>query len=242
MPDGLILGYRIVISVYFILNLIWAMIYFHENIAELALLTNWNIILSTMFYLLITTSAAYNWLKQTNQSESPEVRTIAAIYAEYDEMANSTSNMNIVDNGNHHNGNISNCSKIVWILYESSFGISFLSTLMYWAFTASYYNEENQSKTLITISFHLVNFLLLVIDFTFHTIPVRILHVVYPILFALLYIVVSLAKTGCVVYKNNDPGIVTLFVFLIFLLVICGQLFSYVLYRIKLRFCVMPSS
>ena len=250
----MILGYRIVISIYFVVNLVWAMIYFN-HVVSLALLTNWSIILSTIYYLLITVSSGYDWIRQHRQSNEIEIRRVVH---HFDESAatnnrvilgsnnNSTSTSSIVaivEDDIHY---VSNRTKIVWILYESSFAISILATVLYWGFVSRHLDHRNRSKAFLTISFHLVNFLLLLIDFNFHTIPVRLLHCIYPMIFAILYMVFSFVftrTTGCLIYKGldwkRDPTVGVLYVLLIIALVLVGQLLSYGLYRLKLKYCTV---
>ena len=217
VPPKIILCYRVVISTYFIINFTWAMVYFNHFLS-LAFLTNWSMILCTTYYVTITTTTTYEYCfrrSRTNQQQhtQQEVDILSTRW------------------------------RIVWILFESSHGVAMLVTIMYWGFVCSHDDFKNKSTSFLTVSMHLVNYLLLVIDLSFHRIPVRLVHVVYPIIFGVVYVVFNVVYTRLskrVIYKIMDweyhPGWALLYTFMAVAVLMVAQLFAYGLYRVKLLY------
>ena len=75
--------------------------------------------------------------------------------------------------------------KVVWILFEVSFGGAIIITVAYWSLLA-----DNPNK--FDINNHAINTVIMFIDFVFNKIPIRLLHFFLLSFLAVVYTVFSL--------------------------------------------------
>ena len=76
--------------------------------------------------------------------------------------------------------------KIQWVLFSIGVNMAIAASILYWAllYTGGFVDP-------VDIHTHLVNAVIALIDVVFSGVPVRILHFVYPVLFAITYSVFS---------------------------------------------------
>ena len=92
--------------------------------------------------------------------------------------------------------------KILWVLFTIVYDVNVVVVTLYWSVL-----NNGRPVTFYRINPHGVIFILLLVDFTFHLIPVRILHVVYTCGFAAAFLVFSVVHdlvTGVPVYPILD--------------------------------------
>ncbi|XP_074644887.1 protein rolling stone-like [Tubulanus polymorphus] len=129
--------------------------------------------------------------------------------------------------------------KLHWLLYEATLNSSFIISLMYWGFV-----HKSEPFKFDTYAAHAFNSVMMVVDFSVNAVPVRLLHVVYTMVFSTVYVIFTVIYFA-VDPENNvlylgvldwrRPGKATVVCLcLVFLVVPLFQTFWFVLYRIKL--------
>jgi len=215
IPPGAILFYRCVASLYILCSTV-ASAWIQDHVRWLVYLTNWTLILYTIYYVVLTIFSAYYYFK-TRKSEESETNQVFKS---------------------------SIPRTITCFLFDLCFNATLLVTVMYWAFL--YKDEDQEGRTAAnefkSINGHLVNFLLLLVDFMFHRIPVRILHALYPVTYGCIYIMftaIYFAETKSNVYSilnwAEKPGISVVVCLMCIVFVIIIQFVYYALDRIKMK-------
>lgn len=135
--------------------------------------------------------------------------------------------------------------KVFWVFHSTSCNLSIVITLMVYLVMYPYMGQLSALTKVdaITLNCHGINSLIVVFDLFISSIPIRILHFVYPALFGVLYVVFSaiywsLDKNENILYVGildwNNPGIATgISVLLIFIVVPIIQLIMFVLCLIR---------
>ena len=94
--------------------------------------------------------------------------------------------------------------KFFWVLFNVAINICVLVVIGYWVLMHDYKKKrESKMELFLTLDKHGINLLLIVLDFTMHKIPTRLLHFVYPVFVVISYIFFSLiywAITGENIY------------------------------------------
>ena len=75
--------------------------------------------------------------------------------------------------------------KVVWILFEVSFGGAIIITIAYWIFLGNNTSE-------FSINNHAINTVIMFIDFALNSIPIRLLHFYHLSIFGVVYTFFSL--------------------------------------------------
>ena len=73
-----------------------------------------------------------------------------------------------------------------WLLYSIATNLSILVSIMYFLII---YNPEKDHLGLTNISRHVLNSVFILFDFTFNSLPVKLVHIVWPLIFAVAYII-----------------------------------------------------
>lgn len=130
-----------------------------------------------------------------------------------------------------------------WILFDIVFGASCLVMILFWVFLYDPdYDESSPGKSFRAWNGHLVNFLIPLIDFIYHRIPIRILHSVYPVVYGFIYLMftaIYYAESKKYVYSILDwaekPGKSTGIALASIVAVIVFQFVFYSFHRLKLK-------
>ncbi|ELT98345.1 hypothetical protein CAPTEDRAFT_224936 [Capitella teleta] len=129
--------------------------------------------------------------------------------------------------------------KVFWIFHSTACNLSVVITLMVYMVMYPYLGAFSAliQVDAITLNCHGINSLIVLIDLMLSSVPVRILHFVYPAIIGILYVVFSLVYWSLDKYFNvlyfgildwNDPGIASgISVLLIFVVVPLIQLFLF---------------
>ena len=114
---------------------------------------------------------------------------------------------------------------------------------LYWAFVTEDFHFDTPELIFSYVNDHGINLVLILIDFCFHKIPVRIFHVVYSITVAIIYIILSVIYNFAAdepIYKvldwDSKAGWAILYVIIAIVLAIIMQCLFYGLFRLKLYF------
>lgn len=137
--------------------------------------------------------------------------------------------------------------KTLWVLYSIAANIGILITVLYWSLLAGNTNYAG-AELALDISTHVLNTLFVVVDLMLSSMPIRVLHMIYPMLFSFVYMIFSVifwAAEGtnpinhkryiyAVLDYSKNPGFaVGLCIGLIFVAVPLVQLLIYGLYRLR---------
>lgn len=137
--------------------------------------------------------------------------------------------------------------QLCWLLYEILFVTAILVSV---AYISAIFPKLKDSQwqchgvSLADLSVHCINSILLLFEVFVCAYPVRLLHVIYPMLYACVYTVFSLAYWSCNTEENvlypgvldwNHPALTASFVALLVCLIIpLFHFIHYVLYRLRL--------
>jgi len=234
-----ILTYRFLVSVYLVTSTVVSICDF-DSVEWFKFLTIWSWIISTLYYISITiTSAYYYWLNNRKHSYTLPKYFITQPNSKDSKLEVCTPNTQVkwFQNVVH--------LKFVWILFESSFVVSLLVTAMYWTFIWKPERVGSPILWFLNINEHALNFIFLMIDFFFHQIPVRLLHVVYPFLFGLSYVVFSVVYTKCTEHSiysildwKDSPEQAISYAFVSLVLLVIGHGMFFCLDRMKIKWSV----
>ena len=99
------------------------------------------------------------------------------------------------------------CSdKLYWMLFSIVHPISLIIIIIYWGFLNNGF-PGNTLTVYIDIDQHAIAYGLLLFEYAFTDIPIRILHFIYPFCFALLYLMFNMVYctiTGDIIYPMLD--------------------------------------
>lgn len=133
--------------------------------------------------------------------------------------------------------------KLLWVWYGLTYIICTVMVALYWAFVTEDFHFDTPELIFSYVNDHGINLVLILIDFCFHKIPVRIFHVVYSITVAIIYIILSVIYNFAAdepIYKvldwDSKAGWAILYVIIAIVLAIIMQCLFYGLFRLKLYF------
>lgn len=230
LPVPLLIVYRTIFALYSIIYLIYdsatysrparsnsATAYFYlSSWAYVILVAAYVILVAYFIFSSITTTLHYYNFKR-RQGQEPNQR------ADLEETP--------VQNANKL------CHKVLWLLYNVAVTMALSVTILYWILE---YNGENIIYA--NINFHVLNSVLVILEHSLSSMPWRLLHVVYPMMFSILYTVANVMYWIWIdkkpIYRlvnySKDPGLgVGMELLGIFVVVPVVHMFFYVVYRLR---------
>ncbi|XP_070571534.1 protein rolling stone-like [Ptychodera flava] len=124
-----------------------------------------------------------------------------------------------------------------WLLYNISAIVAPVVTLIYWAALYQGYGIEVHD-----FHVHAVNFIAMALEVAVSAMPVRYVHVIYPLIYGICYMTFTLIYwgiTGNVVYAildySDNPGLATASIFGCFFLILIFQLLLWAVFKLKLK-------
>ena len=177
-------------------------------------LSNWSFLAVTVYFIFATIVTAIHYKrerKQTRNSTSDEMKYGQANFAskaKCGEAADSDGNVNDIRESNLQIGTNYTCNyndetlstsdaseatralpmawfhEALWVIYNIASVAAIMVTLSFWLLL---FNASNGVRAL-TVIFHGVNSIVIVGDTMLSSIPVRLFHVIYPMLFCIVYI------------------------------------------------------
>ena len=225
---------RVIFTCYSVATLLYSIIFYNQVIWPI-FLTNWNLVIGTVYFICIT---AISGLYGLDLPEDQEKRT------QIIEMNSDIENPKNVPNKKMQRLD-SAIEKVAfslfWIWYGLTYVICTVMVVLYWAFVVEDFHFDTPELIFSYVNDHGINLVLILIDFCFHKIPVRLFHVVYSIIVAIIYIILSIIYNVAAdkpIYKVVDwvdkPGWAAFYVVLALVLVVIMQCIFYGLYRLKL--------
>ena len=195
-------------------------------------MTNWGLVLCTVYFLTILIISGEYVFGRKNSLSGQKLPMYTL------EEGNVSPISNIDENGVHLPKGII----FLWLWHEITFNIVTTLVILYWTLV---YNTEDFASSLLTYSYindHGGLYLLLFIDFWFHTIPIRIVHVVYSLLICVVYAVITVVYNFAAdqtVYSVLDwkkqAGWSIVYIIGAIVLILILQLILYGCYRLKLK-------
>ncbi|KAK3705438.1 hypothetical protein QZH41_007406 [Actinostola sp. cb2023] len=175
MPWYLVAVYRFILAVYCTGWIIYSGFYFTNGGPKWFIwLTNWGFFFVTLYFILSTVLTLLYHLKEKNQinvdiqmnepsKHETESGREGAVYE-------------LPPRWYH---------KALWVIYILAANVAVIITCLYWGLIN---NEAADPEGLaLDISNHLFNSVFLVIELLLSSMPIRLLHVVYPVVFTVVY-------------------------------------------------------
>ncbi|XP_057317350.1 protein rolling stone-like [Hydractinia symbiolongicarpus] len=222
VPRWIIWCLRVIFTVYHLSTLLFSIIV-HSSRIWPVFLTNWTMVIMLVYFIWITAlSGMFGLNLQFESLKDQNVDQHTEIVAARKEIPWHV--------------------KLFWAWYNVTYVITIVTDLMYWGFVYQPSHFDTFDMRFSNINDHSALLAMLLIDFTFHRIPVHLYHVVYSIVVAVIYLMVSIIYTlssGRYVYKvlnwKDDAGKAVFFFFIALLLAVIIQIVMYGLYRLKIR-------
>ncbi|KAK6192685.1 hypothetical protein SNE40_004115 [Patella caerulea] len=130
---------------------------------------------------------------------------------------------------------------MVWTLFEIMSPMAITVTLFYWI---TVFPSNNDPVGNSDILLHIMNTVVVLFEHSVTALPIRLLHVVYPLIFALVYIIFTVIYwTGDntrVLYPAldwNEPTIAIAYVFAAAAVVVASHLMLFAIYKLRQSCC-----
>lgn len=148
-------------------------------------LTNWGYTCITLYFILSFAVTLCYHLKEKDRYTLPpmELATTGASGSNLPDKTKrkgteSDFNVDMPPKGHH---------KAMWIIYEIGASVALLITLLYWSLLSG--GNLTGVYLGLDISTHALNTILLLIEIVMTSMPIRVLHLIYPMIFACIYMI-----------------------------------------------------
>lgn len=229
---------RLVFTIYSIGSLIFSIVYY-DNPKWPVFLTNWGLILTTVYFITALFVSGYYMFNPRHQL-SAMVSTDIPMYTKEQNQEENRKSSN-----SDHTSNITLpfAVKFLWAWHQFTLSIILTLTILYWILIRTSNDFKTPTKAFSYINDHGGLFILLMFDFFFTKIPIRILHVVYCQMVTILYLIVTIVydfAADDAVYPGvldwqNKAGWSAIYVVGGLILMVIVQLIFYGLFRWKLN-------
>jgi len=216
----IVLLYRFVIATFCTAGIIWSGFYYPStNVKWFIYLSNWSFFFVTLYFLCATIVTAVHYKNQRkktynaarDQNENENGIKMAAAKAD-----NETSSSNVKPRDSLVIGPVDGDSEVVftgdnleasrvtpmtwfheatWVIYNIASVAAILVTLSFWLLI--YRTSRRAGAGPISVIFHAVNSIVMVSDTMLSSIPVRLFHFVYPMLYSIAYITFTVIYWAC---------------------------------------------
>ena len=211
-----------------IFSLLFSIIYYKSS-DWLVFLTNWNIVIVLIYFIWVTTISSLYALKKIPLIQNSTIPETNPTF----------------DIERHHQ--VTECLplhlKLFWFWFNLTYLVSSLVFIMYWGFVTSAKDFSTSLLAFSTINDHGISFGLLIIDLTFHRIPLKFYHFLYTWVVAGFYITVTVIYnfvTNQPVYSvlnwKQNPVSAAITTIIALLLVVIVQILMLLIYFLKLRY------
>ena len=110
---------------------------------------------------------------------------------------------NLIDESTEDDDQLTGADKFVWLMFNITLPACFCVVVAFWSIIYG----PNTNVTFFTVDRHGIDLVLILVDFSLHKIPVRVLHFVYPTTFLILYMIFSVIfshATDFIIYSAVD--------------------------------------
>ena len=258
-PPIVFILYRLVTAGYVLSWLVYTAVTFPTTIRPWPVwLTNWSYLLLTCHLVLACVisvlhhgASGQHCCQRSQRAISRERRdtprgfnSTSGILAESSDGGNATDSSDFTVTFDNLEDALPWYIKLDWFLFAIVSNISFIVTIVYFvALFPQLMNIDAAPPLLEDLHLHLVNSLVILLELALTAIPIRLLHVLYPFIYGLVYIIFS-AVYWAVDHKNvlyphvldwNEPGqTMVVVVILAFVFVPFFQFITFGLYHLRL--------
>ena len=212
----IVLLYRSTIAAFCTGSIIWSAVH-HPGVTWLVYLTNWSFLLVAVYFICSVIVTAIHLKNEYQQRRNTEQRdpnrencfkmagpeTSAGTCEPRDNLMNSP----LDDAETFSKNNAPEASRdvpmswfheAVWVIYNIASTAAILVTIVYWVVFGG--------ASPISVVFHALNSVLMVCDTMLSSVPVRLFHVVYPVLYFIAYIMLTVIywAYGGIIYPLTD--------------------------------------
>ena len=194
---------RLLFTLYSIGSLIFSIVYY-DTTKWPVFLTNWGLVLTTVYFITALFVSGYYMFNPRHQ-HPPMVSTDIPMYTK-EQSQQGQQDQESSNSDPTSNTTLPFAVKFLWAWHQFTLSIILALTILYWILIRSSNDFETPTRSFSYINDHGGLFTLLVIDFCFSKIPIRILHVVYCQLVTILYLIVTIIYN----FAANDavyPGV-----------------------------------
>ncbi|KAK3728729.1 hypothetical protein QZH41_002656 [Actinostola sp. cb2023] len=182
LPVPVLICYRAIFALYSITWIIYMLAAPSSSFRELKTLffiTNWGYFALVVYFVLAFTITTLHYIKRRQGREHT-----------------------IIDNEDDEQDQVKHDEtkcfhKVLWFFYNIASNMAIAVTMYYWAL-----DYNGKGVTLSDLNVHILNSVFIILDHTLGSAPWRLFHVVYCILFALLY---TIAIQYCTGYGSIKP-------------------------------------
>lgn len=200
----IILLYRFVIAAFCSGGTIWSGLYYREsNVKWFIYLTNWSFFFVTLYFICATMVTAIHYKNQRetrardqSEKESENGVKMTAMKGDTCEPRDNLVTSPVdVESEVVFAGDALEASRAtpmrwyheaLWVIYNIASVAALVVTLSFWLLIYGAFRAGGTSP--ISVIFHAVNSILMVFDTILSSVPVRLFHVVYPMLYSIAYI------------------------------------------------------
>eukprot|EP00111_Clytia_hemisphaerica_P023374 TCONS_00068820-protein len=237
IPQIALLVIRVIIALYTTASMLADMVDFFETKSNggcwFVFFTSWNY-LTCVFYFILVTIGTISYYSKKRQGCDPDVPMSSMNpnqYASTTDMLESGSpdlSTESEDLGNR----LSCYDKIIWLFFNISIAVCTLVVASYWIVLF----DGSQDLDFFNIDRHGIILAMVLIDFSLHRIPYRVLHFVYPMIFFILYfifhVIYSFASEDVIYSPINWQDNPTKAGILFLVIIVLSGVFHFVFYWI----------
>jgi len=162
------------------------------NLRWFVFFTSWNYMACVVYFITITIqNGLYVFKKdnvETQQSRSISMDSVKKSYSSTDNIIDEFSPKNDVQ--------LTGADKFVWFMFNVTLPVCTSVVAAFWGVIYG----PSISLSYFTIDRHAIILFLILLDFSFQSIPVRVLHFIYPMTFLVLYMIFSVIYS----YATDD--------------------------------------
>ena len=205
LSDGAFTIYRVILALYTTAYTVVGVIKRqNEGVKWLIFLTNWSYTFVNLHFIVSGVIVTYHYyrnrssIKKGEEEEEEKDEQEEEDEEEEEEEEEEEDDARISPNAVITSHLPFTC-KASWVIYDIAANIAFPVTVMYW----TQVHVPGHPYDSVTFNAHALNSVVIVIDTTINCIRVKLLHIIYPIIFISIYMIFSLIYWAC---GGTDPN------------------------------------
>lgn len=193
-------------------------------------LTKWTYACITAYFILSTILTILHYTRRTKKQQHRRLINQPEFYDD-------ESRDNIDDGGRDAEDDMKWYHRLVWILLNISSNMSLCVTISFWALV-----YDGKTVRISDIFVHILNSVFMVLEVVLSSVPLRILHLIYPLFYGLFYtfmtvlfwLLIDKTPVYIVLDYTHKPGLAAgVLVGSHFILLPLVQIFLYLLHRLR---------
>ena len=163
----------------------------NQGLKWLIFLTNWSYTFVNLHFVTQAILACYH-------RAGRRIRTNYGDGKDHDEHSECDDNSDDIQVISNVKSRLPLACKVSWIIYDIAANIAFPVTVTYWSLVYI----PGHHFDYVTFNAHALNSVVIVIDTMVSRLPVKLLHVIYPVIFISIYLIFSIIYWAC---GETDP-------------------------------------